>query len=291
VSQSNKNRYNGESNPFYGKKHTDESKEKISKHNKKYYKTHDNPFKGKRHSVESKKKIGEKSRARCGGSGNPFYGKKHKQETIEQIQYKNFLYRQNNKKRILNRRLELMHKTQEDFQKMLYEYKNSHTTLSSLREKHQIDKRTITSYWIKLDLINHDELRELTAYKQLNANPSKPEFDLFSSLKRIYGEINVKSNYKLNNFYYDICLYNKILIEYDGYYWHEILKNSNDVIKNSLARENNFILCRIKESHRMSNVDIKAVLIPLQDFINRYLKGEFDTRSLLSPQVFSLQNN
>lgn len=52
-------------NPFKGKKHSEESKNKMSEKVKEYFKTHDNPFLGKTHSEESKRKIGESSKQRC----------------------------------------------------------------------------------------------------------------------------------------------------------------------------------------------------------------------------------
>lgn len=101
----------GEKNPFYNKKHSDETKKiisekitekmsseevrlKISERQKEYYKTHDNPFKDKRHSDETKSKISEFAKQRFKDEGqrkhlskktiewhrnniNPFKGKSH----------------------------------------------------------------------------------------------------------------------------------------------------------------------------------------------------------------------
>ena len=86
-------------------------------------------------------------------------------------------------------------------------------------------------------------------YKKLFANPSKPEMELYNLLKEKYGIDNIKHCYELNGYYYDICLFNKILIEYDGYYWHKILKNKNDIIKTNLAKQNDYVLYRIEENY------------------------------------------
>lgn len=44
-----------------------------------------NPFYGKKHTAETKKKIGEKNREHMIGENNHFYGKKHSEETKEKI--------------------------------------------------------------------------------------------------------------------------------------------------------------------------------------------------------------
>jgi hypothetical protein len=71
----------GEKNPFYKKKHSDETKKKISdlvkekmsseelrksisERQKEYYKTHDNPFKGKKHSDKTKNTLSEIAKTR-----------------------------------------------------------------------------------------------------------------------------------------------------------------------------------------------------------------------------------
>jgi group I intron endonuclease len=67
----------GEKNGMYGKKHTDESKKKMS--NPKF--GQNNGMYGKKHSEETKKKISDK----LIGEANPFYGKKHSEETKQKI--------------------------------------------------------------------------------------------------------------------------------------------------------------------------------------------------------------
>lgn len=47
----------GSNNHFYGKHHTDATKEKISIHNKAYYSTHSGSMLGKHHTLETKMKI------------------------------------------------------------------------------------------------------------------------------------------------------------------------------------------------------------------------------------------
>lgn len=69
-------RVSGEGNPFYGKKHTDVSKQKMS--NKAKDRTGDkNSFYGKNHRDDSKTKIAKSRIDKFCKENNPFYGKKH----------------------------------------------------------------------------------------------------------------------------------------------------------------------------------------------------------------------
>ncbi|MGL5765015.1 MAG: NUMOD3 domain-containing DNA-binding protein [Sarcina sp.] len=94
----------GERNHFYGKKHSDEVRERFKgKNNPMYGRVGKlNPFYGKKHSDETiqiiikknkEKKISdetrEKLRIAAKGKKNNFYGKKHSRETIEILREKN----------------------------------------------------------------------------------------------------------------------------------------------------------------------------------------------------------
>lgn len=54
----------GEKNPFYGKHHTDETKEKLSNATKEQFSTMGNPFLGKHHTDETKKILSQKAKDR-----------------------------------------------------------------------------------------------------------------------------------------------------------------------------------------------------------------------------------
>lgn len=84
----------GKDNPFYGKKHSEETKEKISKQSKgrsgiKKYRE-DNHFYGKSHSQETKELIRQKTLEQFKTLGHPFKGKKHSEKTKQK-------FRENNK--------------------------------------------------------------------------------------------------------------------------------------------------------------------------------------------------
>jgi group I intron endonuclease len=66
ISESLRGRYGGEKNPFYGKKHSAETLQKI-KENSADMSGEKNPFYGKKHSEKTKKLLGQKSKGRnCG---------------------------------------------------------------------------------------------------------------------------------------------------------------------------------------------------------------------------------
>lgn len=77
--------FKGENNSFYGKKHTTETKLKMSENKKLTQVGENNSFYGKKHTTETKNIIAEKQRSNNIGNKNPFYGKKHSKETIEKL--------------------------------------------------------------------------------------------------------------------------------------------------------------------------------------------------------------
>lgn len=64
-----------------GKKWSEEQKALMSK----LFSGKNNPFYGKRHSEETKKLISEHRKGKLAGKEHPFYGQKHTQETLEKI--------------------------------------------------------------------------------------------------------------------------------------------------------------------------------------------------------------
>jgi group I intron endonuclease len=105
--------YTKENHPMYGKKHTEESKQKMSESLKglmtgenhpsygkvkspetieKWKKSvegkfvgESNPFYGKSHTEGTKKKISESKVGKCGGENHPMYGKQHSEEAKEKM--------------------------------------------------------------------------------------------------------------------------------------------------------------------------------------------------------------
>ena len=67
----------GKKNPFYGHKHTQETKDKIASANR-----HPSKLKGRKMSIEARKKMSESAKLRMSNpENNPMFGKKHSEET------------------------------------------------------------------------------------------------------------------------------------------------------------------------------------------------------------------
>lgn len=71
----------GEHNPMYGKKHTEETKKRLSGMRK----GENNAMYGKHHTEESKKKMSLSRKGKYTGEDNPFYGKKHSEESCRKM--------------------------------------------------------------------------------------------------------------------------------------------------------------------------------------------------------------
>ena len=236
----------GTINPFYGKHHSYESKLKIGGAVCDYNGSN-NPFYGKHHSIETIHLLKKNPKCIHRGDNNAFYGKHHSDRTKAIIIEKNNLFRKNYPDQVLQNNLTRIGKNKDDFEHMLNEYILPATNKICLSKKYGIDFRTMKYYWIFFKMITPSELHKLTKYKQLFSNPSYPEQQLYEMLAKEYGAENVIHCYELGGYYYDICLFGKILIEYDGYYWHRIIKNKNDVKKSKVAITNGYILYRVGE--------------------------------------------
>lgn len=75
----------GDEMPWYGKKHKEESIQKMSETTRKMVMGKDNPFYGRKHSEESLIKMSESKKGMNSGEENPFYGKQHGSETKEKM--------------------------------------------------------------------------------------------------------------------------------------------------------------------------------------------------------------
>ena len=75
----NRRSFEGEGNPFYGKEHSQETKELLKQRTTETWKNQPHPWIGRKHSEESKAKFRENNK----DEGNPNYGKKQSAETKE----------------------------------------------------------------------------------------------------------------------------------------------------------------------------------------------------------------
>ena len=77
----NRRSFEGEANPFYGKEHSQETKELLRQRTTQTWKNQPHPWIGKKHSEETKVKFRENNM----GEKNPNYGKKQSAETKEKL--------------------------------------------------------------------------------------------------------------------------------------------------------------------------------------------------------------
>lgn len=208
-----------------------------------------NPFAGRTHTDESLKKIKNKLSGKMIGENNPFYGKQHTKEVIEKIKKANDLYRQNNKELVEERLLKRLDLTQEKIKLIYEEYRDTFETLTTLKEKYNIDSRVLKKYFIKYGACSEAELKQVAFDKKYKNASSTGEETLYILLCNLYGENRVKRQHNITFYYYDFLIDDKLLIEYDGYYWHNLVENNDDV-KTRTAILNGYILYRVREDEK-----------------------------------------
>jgi hypothetical protein len=77
----NRRSFEGEGNPFYGKKHSQETKDILKQRTTETWKNQPHPWIGRKHSKESKAKFRENNK----GERNPNYGKTQSEEAKEKV--------------------------------------------------------------------------------------------------------------------------------------------------------------------------------------------------------------
>jgi hypothetical protein len=210
----------------------------------------DNPFYGKKHSKETLDKLRSDERLSHKGKSNPFYGKTHSKEAIEQIKEANRIWRENNKELQLQRRLARKGLTKELLEQHWEIYKTTPVNRSYFRDVVGVDHRTFQKFLVDCELQTKEQIKEITEVKQLfqhGGTISAPEMELYGLLVEEFGKDNVEHQVKRFGYWYDFCLFDNILIEYDGYYYHKILINKNDRIKENLALTSGHKFVRIEE--------------------------------------------
>lgn len=76
----------GKRNPWYGKHHSLEAREKMSIALKKFYENKENhPMYGKHHPLEAREKMSKAKKGKYVGEKNPMYGKHHKEQFFEKV--------------------------------------------------------------------------------------------------------------------------------------------------------------------------------------------------------------
>lgn len=77
---------------------------------------------------------------------------------------------------------------------------------------------------------------------------SKEEVQYLDILRFFFGASNVKYGIKIGGRIFDALIFKKVLLEYDGSYYHSSEKSKdNDALKDKIAKENGYILIRVNE--------------------------------------------
>lgn len=208
-----------------------------------------NPFSGKTHTDETLEKIKSKLVGKMIGEKNPFYGKQHNTETVERIKKANELYRQNNRELVEERLLKRLNLTKEKISLIYEEYRDTQETLQTLQNKYSVDKRVLKKYFVKYGACSEAELKQVAFDKKYKNASSIGEETLYILLCNLYGENRVKRQHNISFYYYDFLVDDKLLVEYDGYYWHNLVENNDDV-KTQTAIMNGYVLYRVREDEK-----------------------------------------
>jgi very-short-patch-repair endonuclease len=228
----------------------------IKKHKKQkycssncYYKTlkgSGNPFFRKKHKKEVIERLRQINIGKFEGEKNPFYGKVHDEKLKEKIRLANEQFRKNNKDLILQRQLKRLNLTEEKIKQIFEEYRDTNETLASLQQKYNVDKRVLKKYFLKFEACSEEELSKISFNKKYKNATSVGEETLYVLLCNLYGKERVKRQHNISFYYYDFIVDDKLIIEYDGFYWHNLVKN-NDNIKTNLAISSGYTLYRVRE--------------------------------------------
>jgi G:T-mismatch repair DNA endonuclease (very short patch repair protein) len=164
-------RSTGENNPFYGKKHSVESKSLISKANKNRLSGEKNPFYGKKHSPESVQKIKDALKGKNLGTSNHFYGKHHSEKTRQILSNASKKYYENPEHRERSRRVAIKNVQNKKF-KMTLPEKITKEWLSQNNIENKYNKIINQAYQYDFLIKNTNILIEVQG-DYWHANPAK----------------------------------------------------------------------------------------------------------------------
>jgi len=168
-------------------------------------------------------------------------------------------------------------------------------TLNEIRTKYNLKH----SYLVLYRRLNENFGEDFVKNHIKFINSSKSEIEFFHILKFYFGK-NVTKQNKIENKKFDFLFGNKVLIEYDGDYWHSLEKNKiRDIEKNDIALRNGYELLRIKDSES-KNIEILIKIKELYEKIklntsvyNKLKKLEvliIDEISMMDDELFILIN-
>jgi very-short-patch-repair endonuclease len=274
----------GEKNPFYGKKWS-ESVDQVwlidyKKNRSEKYSGSNNPMYRKpiqevwkeKYSQEEFEKIkSDYSRNMsdaCVGAKNGFYGKTHTKESIEKANKSRKDWYNKNQKFFIIEKYEKIGLTKEKISDLLEHYsKNSKFGygVADLKKDCGIDVRTLKKLAVYHEIKSKKEIKDIFFIGKYEKVISAPELKLFQMCINEFGKDNVKSQFPLCGRVFDILVGDKLLVEYDGYYFHQEKSDGRtDRIKDKIAMNNGFHLLRIKED-RFRKVDFEKAIQQIKE--------------------------
>lgn len=196
----------GNKNPFYGKKHTDRTKQSIANRNKgnKYWI-------GKKHKESSKEKISKYWKGKQVGDKNPFYGKKHDGKTIQIIIEKTRMWRES--------------LTDDDKKKLSKIHSESQKKLQ------------------KADPEVYRKNKQKAAYASAKNHKKYQMNNLEKDVQKVLKDIGIEMKYSVIFCHkqFDFGIKNKkILLEVHGDYWHgnpQIYTELNNIQKANVEKD------------------------------------------------------
>jgi very-short-patch-repair endonuclease len=274
----------GEKNPFYGKKwsenvNQDWLRDYRKSRSEKYF-GNKNPMYGKqiqeiwkeKYSQEEFEKIKSDYSKRmsdsCAGVKNGFYGKTHSKESIEKANKSRKDWHDKNQKFLIIEKYEKFGLTKEKIFSLLEGYsKNSKFGygVADLKKDCGIDVRTFKKLVVYHEIKSKKEIKDIFLLGKYEKVISAPELKLFQMCIDEFGKDNVKSQFQLLGRVFDILVGDKLLVEYDGYYFHQEKSDGRtDRIKDQIAMNNGFHLVRIKED-KFRKVDFEKAVQQIKE--------------------------
>lgn len=235
------------------------------KNNRRSYKGENGTFYGKQHTEESKQKLREINLGKHDGDKNRFFGKKHPPEIMELIKEK---LRINAKKEDFNlKNFQRLNISIEELKLIFEDYVSNKVNQAYIEMKYKLTFRTLERYFKYFKIIENEEEYKILKKRKQSAI-SMPEEIIYQKLCFHFNPESVKRQYKISSYRYDFLLDDKYLIEFDGKYWHSFeIAKKRDKIKNTLAEHYNFILFRINEK-TIKNYDYEQEVLDIKEKIN-----------------------
>lgn len=256
----------GSKNSFFGKAHSQKSKNKIGKKNQNKLKGSKNPMHGKSLLEHWTNKYGKtiadkkytqylkKLSDALSGANNPFYGQKHTEKTLSIIKQKNQIYREH----LSQEQKEKISQKLSESQKQLYN-KNPQDYIAKRSKAGKITAAQTKKYKInRIEQIVYDRLKEMGLDFEYSVILDYKQFD-FGSKKH------------------------KILLEVQGDYWHgnPILytkKQLNDIQKRNIKKDKDKAI--FAKEHSIKLYSIWETDIKTNNFtVLEEIKNEIRTRT------------